>query len=65
MQVQGKSWDSQGHVGHPVLLLGSGGSLQAQNLVFHITYGCYFHPLQEVFILSVLVTDSFKVRRAS
>lgn len=49
----------------PVLLLGSGGSLKAQNLVFHISCGCYFHPPQEVFILSVLVTDSFKARRAS
>lgn len=47
------------------VLLGSGGSLQAQNLVFLITCGCHFHPPQEVFILSVLLTGSFKARHAS
>lgn len=48
-----------------LLLLDSGGSPQAQDLVFHNTYERYFHPPQEVFILSVLVANSFGVRSVS
>lgn len=60
LQILGKYWNSEAHVRPapcPGLWWISTGSISG----VHITYECWFHSPQEVFILSTLATDPFGV----
>lgn len=60
LQILGKYWNSKAHVRPapcPGLWWISTGSISG----VHITYECWFHPPQEVFILSTLATNPFGV----